>query len=151
LARSASSTAASTLRTFVSEDRHRDLLDGLVLAAHETLNKPKAMEAILRRELPTLLKLCGADAAQSNPKSITEKYAFTKRAGGESVSQSPLKDKAFSTSLDQNPPLELRPENGISPSTNARPAQWHVTDNSAIKRLAKGKLPSHQSASSVGL
>jgi hypothetical protein len=25
-----------------------------------------------------------------------------------------LKDKAFSTFLDQNPPFELRPENGIS-------------------------------------
>jgi len=30
--------------------------------------------------------------------------------GGESVSQSPLKDKAFSTFLDQNPPFEPRPE-----------------------------------------
>src|SRR5258708_16728536 len=28
-------------------------------------------------------------------------------AGGEGVSQSPLKDKAFSTFLDQNPPFEL--------------------------------------------
>jgi hypothetical protein len=33
------------------------------------------------------------------------------KAGGESVSQSPLKDKAFSTFLDQNPPFEL-PEKG---------------------------------------
>ena len=39
--------------------------------------------------------------------------------GGESVSESSLKDKGFSTFLDQNPPLKLRPENGISPSTNA--------------------------------
>jgi hypothetical protein len=30
--------------------------------------------------------------------------------GGESVSQSLLKDKAFSTLLDQNPQFELRPE-----------------------------------------
>jgi hypothetical protein len=30
-----------------------------------------------------------------------------KQCGGESVSQSPLKDKAFSTFLDQNPPFEL--------------------------------------------
>src|SRR5439155_12345203 len=37
------------------------------------------------------------------------------RSGGEGVSQSPLKDKAFSTFLDQNPPLELRPEIGVSP------------------------------------
>jgi Dehydrogenase E1 component len=28
-----------------------------------------------------------------------------KQCGGESVSQSPLKDKAFSSFLDQNPPL----------------------------------------------
>jgi hypothetical protein len=34
-------------------------------------------------------------------------------AGGESVSQSPLKNNAFSTFLDQNPPFELLPENGI--------------------------------------
>jgi hypothetical protein len=34
-----------------------------------------------------------------------------KEFGGESVSQSPLKDKAFSTFLDQNPPFEL-PEKG---------------------------------------
>jgi hypothetical protein len=33
--------------------------------------------------------------------------------GGESVSQSPLKDKAFSALLDQNPPFELRPEKGV--------------------------------------
>jgi hypothetical protein len=37
--------------------------------------------------------------------------------GGEGVSQSPLKDQAFSTFLDQNPPFELWPKNGISPST----------------------------------
>ena len=30
------------------------------------------------------------------------------KAGGESVSQSPLKDKAFSSFLDQNPPFALR-------------------------------------------
>jgi hypothetical protein len=41
-----------------------------------------------------------------------------KAAGGESVSQSPLKDKAFLTFLDQNPPFELPPENGISPYKN---------------------------------
>jgi hypothetical protein len=66
--------------------------------------------------------------------------------GGESVSQSPLKDQAFSPFLDQNPLFELPPENGISPSTKACPAQWPVIDNTAIKRLAKGKLPSHRSA-----
>src|SRR5205085_1510843 len=40
-------------------------------------------------------------------------------SGGESVSQSLLKDKAFSTLLDQNPPFEQRPENGVSPPTKA--------------------------------
>jgi hypothetical protein len=34
--------------------------------------------------------------------------------GGESVSQPPLKDKAFLAFPDQNPPFELRPENGFS-------------------------------------
>src|SRR6266481_2267923 len=48
--------------------------------------------------------------------------------GGESVSQSPLKYKAFSTFLDQNPPFELRPKNGISPSAKAR-APDGVIDN----------------------
>jgi hypothetical protein len=36
-----------------------------------------------------------------------------RQCGGEGVSQSPLKDNAFSTLLDQNPPLELPPENGV--------------------------------------
>jgi uncharacterized membrane-anchored protein YjiN (DUF445 family) len=57
--------AAGTLRTFVSEGRHRGFLDELLLAVHETLNKPKTMEAIrqkIRNELPTLLKLYRADA-----------------------------------------------------------------------------------------
>jgi uncharacterized membrane-anchored protein YjiN (DUF445 family) len=57
--------AAGTLRTFVSEGRHRGFLDELLLAVHETLNKPKTMEAIrqkIRGELPTLLKLYRADA-----------------------------------------------------------------------------------------
>jgi hypothetical protein len=61
----------------------------------------------------------------------TFEYTGEQRGGGESVSQSLLKDKAFSTFLDQNPPFELPPENGISPSTKACPAQWPVVDNSA--------------------
>jgi hypothetical protein len=36
-----------------------------------------------------------------------------KQCGGESVSQSPLKVQAFSAFLEQNPPFELPPENGI--------------------------------------
>src|SRR6266566_7928849 len=57
--------AAGTLRTFVSEGRHRGFLDELLLAVHETLNRPETMEAIrqkIRNELPTLLKLYRADA-----------------------------------------------------------------------------------------
>jgi hypothetical protein len=57
--------AAGTLRTFVSEGRHRGFLDELLLAVHETLNKPETMEAVrqkIRSELPTLLKLYRADA-----------------------------------------------------------------------------------------
>jgi hypothetical protein len=56
--------ATGTLRTFVSEGRHRGFLDELLLAVHETLNKPETMEAIrqkIRSELPTLLKLYRAD------------------------------------------------------------------------------------------
>lgn len=56
--------AAGTLRTFVSEGRHRGFLDELLLAVHETLNRPDTMEAIrqkIRSELPTLLKLYRAD------------------------------------------------------------------------------------------
>src|SRR5256886_703808 len=57
--------AAGTLRTFVSEGRHRGFLDELLVAVHETLNRPETMEAIrqkIRSELPTLLKLYRADA-----------------------------------------------------------------------------------------
>jgi uncharacterized membrane-anchored protein YjiN (DUF445 family) len=57
--------AAGTLRTFVSEGRHRGFLDELLLAVHETLNRAETMEAIRRKirgELPTLLKLYRADA-----------------------------------------------------------------------------------------
>jgi hypothetical protein len=59
--------------------------------------------------------------------------------GGEGVSQSPLKDQAFSTFLDQNPPFELPPK-WNSAFDKTCPAQWPVVDDRAIKRLAKGKL-----------
>src|SRR5258707_6200431 len=45
--------------------------------------------------------------------------------GGESVSQLPLQDNAFSTFLDQNPPFELRPENWVSLPTKACSANGH--------------------------
>jgi hypothetical protein len=71
---------------------------------------------------------------------FTRRIRGIEQYGGESGSQSSLKDQAFSTFLDQNPPFELPPENGISPSTKACPVQWTVIDYSATKRLAKGKL-----------
>ncbi len=55
---------AGTLHTFVNEGRHRGFLDELLLAVHETLNRPETMDAIrqkIRGELPTLLKLYRAD------------------------------------------------------------------------------------------
>jgi hypothetical protein len=60
------------------------------------------------------------------------------QSGGESVSQSPLKDKVFSTFLDQNPPFELQP----GPKWNFTAgkslfSQWCMIDNNAPKRLAK--------------
>jgi hypothetical protein len=90
------------------------------------------------------------DATCCPPVLVRPPYSNDKREilsdGGEGVSQSPLKDQAISTFLDQNPPFELPPENGISPSKKAFPVQWTVIDNSATKRIAKGKLPSHRSA-----
>jgi hypothetical protein len=38
-----------------------------------------------------------------------------KQCGGESVSQSPLKDNEFSTFVGRNPRFELRPKTGVSP------------------------------------
>ena len=49
----------------------------------------------------------------SNSKSAG-KQDFFGLYGGESVSQSPLKDKAFSTFFDQNPPFELLSEMGFA-------------------------------------
>ncbi|KQW18447.1 hypothetical protein ASC80_20775 [Afipia sp. Root123D2] len=56
--------AAGTLRSFIKERRHQGLLDDLLLALHETLNRPDTMTAMrekIRDELPTLLKLYRAD------------------------------------------------------------------------------------------
>ena len=43
--------------------------------------------------------------------------------GGEGVSQSPLKDKAFSTFLDQNPLFELQREMRFASDTEAKPGR----------------------------
>jgi hypothetical protein len=42
-------------------------------------------------------------------------YKGEQRSGGEGVSQSRLKGKAFSNFSGQSPPLELRPKTGVSP------------------------------------
>ncbi len=57
--------AADTLRNFVQEQRHRGLLDELLVALHEMMEKPETLAAIrtrIRDELPTLLRLYRADS-----------------------------------------------------------------------------------------
>jgi hypothetical protein len=63
----------------------------------------------------------GTDHLTSSPKIRVEAdkkqnslYILT-GSGGESVSQSPLKDQAFLTFLGQKPPFELQPKTGVSP------------------------------------
>jgi hypothetical protein len=56
----------------------------------------------------------------------TIKYAGEQRGGGEGVSQSPLKDKAFLTFSDQSPPFELRPKTGVSPSIFSWKPSWLI-------------------------
>jgi uncharacterized membrane-anchored protein YjiN (DUF445 family) len=56
--------AAGTLRAFVSEGRHRGLLDDILRAVHESLTQPETIAMVrekIRAELPTLLKLYRAD------------------------------------------------------------------------------------------
>lgn len=56
--------AAGTLRGFIAEGRHKGMLDDLLQALHESLNKPETLALIrekIRNELPTLLKLYRAD------------------------------------------------------------------------------------------
>lgn len=57
--------AAGALRGFVAHGRHHGLLDDLMRAAHEALNRPETLAMIrekIRNELPTLLKFYRADA-----------------------------------------------------------------------------------------
>jgi uncharacterized membrane-anchored protein YjiN (DUF445 family) len=57
--------ATATLRSFVTAGRHQSLLDDLMGAVHEALNKPQTLAAMrekIRAELPTLLNLYRADA-----------------------------------------------------------------------------------------
>jgi uncharacterized membrane-anchored protein YjiN (DUF445 family) len=56
--------AAGTLRGFIADGRHKGMLDDLLTAIHEAINKPETLELIrekIRNELPTLLKLYRAD------------------------------------------------------------------------------------------
>lgn len=56
--------AAGTLRGFIAEGRHKGMLDDLLTALHETINKPETLALLrekIRNELPTLLKLYRAD------------------------------------------------------------------------------------------
>lgn len=56
--------AAGTLRGFIADGRHKGMLDDLLQALHETLNKPETLALLrekIRAELPTLLKLYRAD------------------------------------------------------------------------------------------
>jgi hypothetical protein len=51
---------------------------------------------------------------RANPRSKKSKILLESTGyGGENVSQSPLKDKAFSTFQDENPPFDLPTENGV--------------------------------------
>jgi hypothetical protein len=62
--------------------------------------------------------------------------------GGESVSQSPLKDQAFSTFLDQNPPFELRPKMGFAfrqwPSTSTTGKDWRTPETLHLPAKSEG-------------
>jgi hypothetical protein len=62
-------------------------------------------------------------------------YTGEQRCGGESVSQSPLKDQAFSTFLDQNSPFELRPK-------------WNSTfDKNLCRSMGRHRQHCHQETS----
>jgi hypothetical protein len=80
--------------------------------------------------------LCREGVRSSNEKSlpllgliahkVTRRICGFGQGGGGSVSQSPLKDQAFSTFLDQNPRFELPPENGISPPIFSWNPSWLI-------------------------
>jgi hypothetical protein len=63
----------------------------------------------------------------------------------------PLERSSIFDLSRSNPPLELRPENGISPFDTSPSRPTAVIDDSVIERLAKGKLLSHRSAWGVGV
>jgi hypothetical protein len=72
--------------------------------------------------------------------------------GGESVSQLPLKDKAFLTFLDQNPPFALRPkkvfrprQKPVAPLARSR-RQRHQATSNYVRKIILVRCPSLQMA-----
>jgi hypothetical protein len=76
-----------------------------------------ALDRILERITLAFQSLSRPEAIRGSPSKNNNLPYISIKYGGESVSQSPLKHKAFSTflDLDRNPPFELLPENAISP------------------------------------
>ena len=80
-------------------------------------------ERIIHADFPNPIpaqKQSGVDHRKRNLSYISIGY------GGESVSQLPLKDKAFLTFLGQNPPFELRPKTGVSPPIFSWNPSWLI-------------------------
>ena len=73
-----------------------------------------ALYRISERITPTFQTLSHPEEIGGQP-SKNKNLNYSMGYGGESVSQLPLKDKAFLTLLGQNPPFELRPKTGTSP------------------------------------
>jgi hypothetical protein len=83
----------------------------------------------------------------ANPKAKNQKtHLKSIRYGGESVSQSSLKDKAFSTFLGQNPPFERLSYGRKWDFAASKTLFSHgpIVESNGIKRLAKGELPSRR-------
>jgi hypothetical protein len=75
-----------------------------------TLSLSAADRTDQKREALTRMNLPKALCTPGNTNILPRRSDGSDEAGGESVSQSPLKDQAFSTFLDQNPPFELPTE-----------------------------------------
>jgi hypothetical protein len=63
----------------------------------------------------------------------TIEYKGEQCCGGEEVSQLPLKNKAFSIFLQQNPPFELRPEMAFSPERTCQRCDGKGYDDLQIR------------------
>jgi hypothetical protein len=77
-------------------------------ALAKELGKARAMANILATQSAET-RAKGAALIQQADKLLCESWNERMWSDGESVSQPPLKDQAFSTFLDQNPPFELPP------------------------------------------